>query len=932
MEINVALDELLGLRGPLSTLIRNLLWLLAFNATYLGIFGFFPKYFGSVMYSTILNTTVCDRVLKSIPYMHSEDENQTTVRSLLLSVEEASVTQNTTFKLSDFATVTLGYLSFAAVIVLSRNVLFIVRKIADNFGHNTARPPQVQETPLVPTINNEHREIAGHMDEGDDHEAINGAAGLGHSIGVGLDATVAVVKVAVLLFLKMFLLPLSLGLWLDVSTIKFFGHELQHRVAFAGGDLFSFLLLHWVAGITFMLLVTVFLLQLREVIHPDILARVIRPQEPQPDLLGNLMHETVSTHMKRMLVSFAIYAPLLTIHVSVPVYLFVSSGLGESFTFYHLNFYHIVTPQLEIPVELIIFHLCMLALLERYKNTIGGFQHRWLKFMCRKMGLTDYLLPCSIKEFELVGTKSILLPVDGKSAPQVDPFFLELVTKEDGIDEFILSNIHPVATPVQVVGETKDGGDRVLSQSPDHILLTPKSAEERKLLPTKIGRFRLRLQQRHLSPQPIMEFFVEVQGDEIKRPPEGWDDLGAGGAFVQGRWAWAKERKSVIEGGVAVRTSFRASPKGRRPLHLMLKVVALVLVSWIAIMFTTLAVLSLPLAVGRCFYYLLRIPGKYIHDPLAFCIGAGLFFPGISVVSHISNEIQGSFWEGSRRWVSRLHVPPTRKLLVAAEASFLWIFVAPVMLGVSYEIGLVKSPRWFAREEPVFDWKAFMTSWITGTVVLNTWSFLLYFNFFTRHFWAGIWNGILEPPPDDNGNENQARNNENLRRARNPNGAQQDHDAKGIDGVNQLPWQGQDGRVAKFFRIWRAVLVYWDWSKVDRTLLIEEFSRPVTKQLASALVGSSLSFQLAMYSLLGLFKVQVGGMALPFLGVVETGVVRKALFQLCMTFHVVVQLASGFRSSIDGWFEAAHDAARDDRYLIGELLMNYSPANDSKPQ
>ena len=33
MEMNVALDELLGLRGPFGALLRNLLWLLAFNVT-----------------------------------------------------------------------------------------------------------------------------------------------------------------------------------------------------------------------------------------------------------------------------------------------------------------------------------------------------------------------------------------------------------------------------------------------------------------------------------------------------------------------------------------------------------------------------------------------------------------------------------------------------------------------------------------------------------------------------------------------------------------------------------------------------------------------------------------------------------------------------------------------------------------------------------
>lgn len=36
--------------------------------------------------------------------------------------------------------------------------------------------------------------------------------------------------------------------------------------------------LAWIAGITFMLTMTIFVLQLREVLHPDILAKFIRPQ------------------------------------------------------------------------------------------------------------------------------------------------------------------------------------------------------------------------------------------------------------------------------------------------------------------------------------------------------------------------------------------------------------------------------------------------------------------------------------------------------------------------------------------------------------------------------------------------------------------------------------------------------------------------------
>lgn len=929
MEINVALDELLGLRGPLSLLVRNLLWLLAFNATYLGIFGFIPKTVGYVVYSGFLNTTACETVIKSIPYVYSENENRTTVLGMLSKLEEESQTKQTTFKLSDFAMVTLGYLSIAALIVILRYGLIFFQKAGQRFGLNSyAR--------LAAHRENEGMRPMRRVDGGNvnDMGAVGQEAvdedGLGNSLGMALDATVAIVKVGVLLFLKMFLLPLSLGLWLDASTVHLFGHDAASRLAFAGGDLFSFVLLHWVAGITFMLLVTVFLLQLREVTHPDLLARLIRPQEPQPDLLGNLMHETVLTHIKRMALSLAIYAPLLTLYVTLPAQAFVASGLDRHFTFFHLKFYYLVMPQLQIPIELIIFHLSMLALLERYKNTIGGLQHNWLKFICRQMGLSEYILPRSIKSFELVGSKAVFLPTDnGASASlKVDPFFSELATKKGDIDSFVLSNIDKEHDPFihgEVRGATKASGERVLSNDVDSISI-PVNAEEKKLLSTKIGRYRLRLEEWCLPCPPEdlrIEFFREVQGDEIPRPPEGWDDLGQGGAFVQGRWAWANERKSVVEGGVAHRTPFRTSLDRRRPAKLVAKVVALILVSWVAVTVTALIFLSLPLAIGRSFYQLFRIPHKYIHDPLAFCIGAGLFFPTVSMVLKAFEHTDIGVGGKARQWLSHFRLPRRNKLLVMGESVFLWLLAAPFMFGVTYEIGIVKSAQWFAGREPLVEWKTLATSWIMGIVVLNTWAFLLYFEFFTRQFWANVGNGILEPPIDEIGNNN---NNVNLG---DNNGMVQDqgavdpYNANEAGNLNPVAWQGKQGRVANFFQIWKPMIADWEWDLVDRTTLLDEFTRPITKQLASALLGSILSFQFVHYVVMTVFTVQTDGIVFPLLGLVEKGVVNRALFRCCTMLHVLVQIASSFRDSIDGWFEVAHEAARDDRYLIGELLIDY---------
>jgi E3 ubiquitin-protein ligase MARCH6 len=855
---------LLGLRGPLSTLIRNLLWLLAFNAIYLGIFAFVPRTFGSIVYSGLFNTTVCSTLLHQLPYFYSENSTDVTFLSMISDLKEESARVNTTFRLPDLATVTLGYLSIALVIVLVRYGWIFTHKIRNRliseggdagmereqgdggavFGNNRLRHERVRDV----------MHFGGGFDDRDPMEPPEAAASV--VVTMALDATVAVVKVGILLFLKMFLLPLLLGLWLDTSTMSLFGNTLSDRILYAGRDLFSFILLHWVAGITFMLLVTVFLLQLREVAHPDLLARLIRPQEPQPDLLGNLMHESVSTHMKRLFLSLAIYAPLLTILVAVPVTIFVASGLSNYVPFFQLHFWHLVVPQMQIPLELIIFHLTMLALLEKYKNTIGELQHHWLVFMCRRMGLTDHILPQSIDKFKLIGTKEIFAPKDGSASTrvdQVDPFWYELAKKDSDLDDFILSNIEKASsgTPTFLEGESKPNGEKVLSKFVNYILLPQQATVDsnlgmsrtgsQNLLATKIGRYRLCVRD-----ASVIEFWGEVPGKEVARPPEGWDDLGAGGAYVQGRWAWGKERRSIVEGSVAQRTPFRATERQRRPFLLMLKVTVLLFFSWVAITITVLGIVSAPLAVGRSIYFLFRVPQDYVHDPLAFCIGGCLFFPMASTLlsTFTADRDDIGLFARLARWASRFHLPPTQKFVVFMESMLLWFAAAPMALGVSYELIAVKRGQWYSGDEELVDIKSLCLCWMVGTVVLNSWAFLAYFSVFTREFWANIGNGILEPPPDENdGGFDRARARQN------------GLEAQGVNGEPQLErlldhqrlWQGKEGRVARFFKVWKAVFFEWEWDAIDHVVLLGDFALPISKQSVAALVGSSFSFLTLVY-------------------------------------------------------------------------------------
>ncbi|CAM9715587.1 unnamed protein product, partial [Phaeothamnion confervicola] len=340
MEVHVALDELLGVRGPLPTLLRNVLWLLAFNGAYLGLFAFVPFSVGSSAIAAIEKRLGPDV---------GERWGAPPLLAAARALRRASADGDHTLQLPDLATVCLGYMLMSTMVFAWRAVVYGVCDRAD-----------------LPALRRVRRAVR---------------------------VTAAVVKVGVLLSLKMLLLPLLLGVCLDAVTLPLFGATPADRVAFMSHNLVGALLVHWVLGITFMLFVTVSVLQLREVMHPDLLAHVIRPQEPHPDLLGSLLQESGKIHARRMAMSLGIYVVLLLLFVWAPVRLALALFPWALPLEARLCY---LVPQLQIPVELITFHLGMLAFLERFKNHIGEIQHLWLRFVCARFGLTRYLLPLPV--------------------------------------------------------------------------------------------------------------------------------------------------------------------------------------------------------------------------------------------------------------------------------------------------------------------------------------------------------------------------------------------------------------------------------------------------------------------------------------------------------------------------------------------------------
>uniref|UniRef100_A0AAV1UAI0 RING-type E3 ubiquitin transferase n=1 Tax=Peronospora matthiolae TaxID=2874970 RepID=A0AAV1UAI0_9STRA len=374
MEINIAMDELLGLRGDFIVLFRNVSWLLAFNGAYLGLFAFIPYTLGS----TLLSAGA--RILTSLPVAPAAVITFTTlesaadadlsvgsflVKTLLQSIETAKL-DGDCLQLVDLCTCVMGYLSICLTIVLWR---FMVRT-ASSYIHR----------PLM------------------------------DGLLWALRCLTAIVKVSTLLLLKMVILPIILGVCIDFATLHLFVASVQDRVAFCMQNMICSLMVHWVLGITFMLFVTVSVLQMREVAHPDILAKVIRPQEDHPDLLRTLLSERCVKHARRMILSLVIYAVLLLVLVHAPVR--IASGLMPSCLPLTLRFQHF-SPDIQVPLELFAAHVVVLSVLEHAKNAVGRFQHLGIVFVSKWLGLVDFLLPQTELESVVNGqreSKVVVLP------------------------------------------------------------------------------------------------------------------------------------------------------------------------------------------------------------------------------------------------------------------------------------------------------------------------------------------------------------------------------------------------------------------------------------------------------------------------------------------------------------------------------------------
>jgi hypothetical protein len=106
--------------------------------------------------------------------------------------------------------------------------------------------------------------------------------------------------------------------------------------------------------------------------------------------------------------------------------------------------------------------------------------------------------------------------------------------------------------------------------------------------------------------------------------------------------------------------------------------------------------------------------------------------------------------------------------------------------------------------------------------------------------------------------------------------------------------------------VWNSIVQDWEWDQVDEAILLHECSFPIIKELRNVL----------------LFPILVHGVFLfqcPFL----SGFTRSVLIRSILALSCCIRVCYAWKDQLRNFFYLAHKTARDDLYLIGEILLNY---------
>ncbi|KAF0695314.1 Aste57867_13873 [Aphanomyces stellatus] len=319
--------EIMGFRGPVTLAMRNVALFLAFAAAFLIFFGFVPHAIGTFL---LPHTVV---VVDALP---------NTIYDALRHASDAARARGDCLQFEDLCVCVLGYSTWCAALVAWRVV-------GPALSHGEVLPPFVW----------------------------------------GITCLGAAMKLSTLLFLKVFVLPFVVGVAIDGATLPLFQRDVAARVVDVASHMLLSSVVHWVVGMGFIHLISVTTLQMREVLHPDILTNVLPPHDPHQYKFRVILAQHSVEHVAALATTTLKYLVFVPVLVYAPLALASSSSslfpLDLTFSY--------VAPLLQVPFELALAHNTIQDTLDHYAYSLGTLHTIWTTAVCRRLGLVEYLLP-----------------------------------------------------------------------------------------------------------------------------------------------------------------------------------------------------------------------------------------------------------------------------------------------------------------------------------------------------------------------------------------------------------------------------------------------------------------------------------------------------------------------------------------------------------
>jgi hypothetical protein len=636
----VPFDELIGMRGPLQHLLENVLTVLVSNTVFLCLFCLLPFTVGRV-------------VINMLPYW---------IDALEFLALAAGVHERATIGLAglsgalegDAPTTLVGYCTLLAAGSAWALLALIFR---DRYP-GLATPLMVQ-------------------------------------VLAGLAQLYVFLKVTFLLFVELGAFPLFCGLWLDVCALDLVDTTLKARITFARESPLTCILLHWLAGIIYMLYVSLFISLLREVMRPGLFWFLRNPDDPNFHPFRDLVEESLPKHARRIVLSAMIYAPVIVMMVWAPVQL--CARLAPAFFPLSLRFHD---PYTEVPADIILFHVCVPFTIDHFhpRDSIKASIRLWAVTCGDWLAITRYIIP---------------RPTEGQEPPADTPAVVEARAAAEpgegaGADVRRQQEFEPEPEPKLGQLEPEAGGPARAE------LAAPAGAAE---APTCAGWHECAV------------CCVEFAATELEDAPGAGGPSPAGSGAVCRGCAARMRPEALGHAGVTESAAPPDAPQGAeqpgeetdpeavdppRPSFLVLRSLAFIFLGWAYLALASSALILVPTAIGRGIFAALAVPRS--HDLYTFGLGCYCIWGLAPCLRHGREALargrqrRAAVFREAARWADTA----ARVCLVGA----LGAGALPLLVGLLVELLVVIPLRVPLDETPCHH---LYQDWALGLICLKVW-------------------------------------------------------------------------------------------------------------------------------------------------------------------------------------------------------------------